>query len=521
MMTPVIMLTGLDNHNVDLAAQAAGASDYLIKSELTAPLLERTIRYSIERKKIERKLIHLAHFDLLTQLVNRGQFRIQLESEIRHNRRTKTSLAVLLLDLDHFKDVNDTLGHSAGDTLLQNVGKRLKSVVRDTDTVARLGGDEFVILATHIQNANDAGTLAEKVITSLDAPITINGHEVMAKASIGIALCLEDGSDIDEILHNADLALYKAKGEGRGRFHFYKNALNRALRQRKDAEVELRAAFTASALTMVYQPRVDLESHQIVGAEALICWQQADGSWTRPNEFAFMSLAETSGMIGPLGEWALREVCRQKRAWNQSGAFTGCIALKLSSFQLRRDKFFNRLLQIIDDNGVELSGIEFGLTEDAIFEPDDAFCRRLDLLRKRGARLAVDGFGSGYSSLPSLQQLAFDTLKIDRHLIDVIEKGREQCAVLEAFIQLGSILDLTVVAEGVERTEQLSRLRQLGCRQAQGDVYTAALEANAFTQWMHAFVRGSLASTQINDDTLSPARQLPTTGANVQIPRSA
>ena len=484
-MAPVIMLTGADSRAIDLAAQAAGAADYLLKRELSAPLLDRAIRYAIERKNVERRLVSLAQRDSLTGLVNRSRFRTLLESAIHHAQRGKTLLAVVLLDLDDFKDVNDTLGHPAGDVLLQQVSVLLESLVRDTDTVARLGGDEFAIIATHLSNAGDASVLARKILSSLSKPIRVADSDVYVSTSICITLCPEDGNDPDQVLKNADLALYKAKAEGRGNSQFYSDKLNAEALARKSIEAELRTALSQNAFRLHYQPKIDLDTGQMVGVEALVRWQRDDGSLTMPDDF--IPAAETSGLIVPLGEWVLREACLQKRAWDRSGLLTGPVAVNLSAVQLRRDEFALGLIKIVDDIGVEPSGIQIEVTESAIMDHGGAGARRLGLLRNRGMQLAIDDFGTGYSSLSHLKRFPVNILKIDRSFVRGIQTDRDDAAIVRAIIQLGASLDLTVIAEGVETAAQVEFLQRRGCRIGQGWYYSKALAPASLAHWMSDF----------------------------------
>lgn len=429
------------------------------------------------------QLTQLAHHDVLTGLANRALFHARLGSELLDAQRAEGRLAVLLLDVDHFKDINDTLGHPVGDELLRRVATRLSALVRSTDMVARLGGDEFALIATHLKTANDAAILGEKIITSSAEPYRIFEHKIFASVSIGIAICPTDGDDTDQLLRNADLALYKAKGEGRGHFQFYDPGLNTAAQKRKQMETAIRGALEQSAFRLHYQPKVDLLTGEMVGVEALVRWYGAHGL-VCPQEF--IPVAEEARLIVPLGEWILREACRQKLAWDQAGMRPFTVAVNLSPVQLRHDEHIGRLMQVIVDTGVDPRGLEIEITESALMERVETVASRLAGFRALGVRLAIDDIGTGYSSLANLKRLSVDVLKIDRSFVRDMEADADDAAIARAVIQLGHSLDLTVVAEGVETPGQAELLNREGCRQAQGFLYSRALDAQALTDWIVA-----------------------------------
>jgi diguanylate cyclase (GGDEF)-like protein len=427
------------------------------------------------------QLQRLAHHDVLTGLANRALFQSQLRADLLDAQRAEGLLGVLLLDIDNFKDINDTLGHPVGDELLKQVAARLSKLVRTTDTVARLGGDEFALIGTHFHEPNDVATLGQKILTSTAKPFGIFEHDIFVSVSIGIAIFPTDGDDPDKLLSNADLALYKAKNGGKGNFQFYDPALNTAAQKRKQTEASIRGALEQSAFCLHYQPRVDLDSGRLVGVEVLVRWQSEDGL-VFPQEF--IAIAEESRLIVPLGEWIVREACVQKLAWEQAGLPAFAIAINLSAVQLRHDEYVRRLMQVIDDTGVDPNGLEIEITESALMEHVDTIACRLRGFRDLGVRLAIDDIGTGYSSLANLKRLSVDALKIDKSFVRDIEIDADDAAITKAIIQLGSSLDLTVVAEGVETPGQAEFLRRQGCRQAQGFLYSAALDAPSLAAWI-------------------------------------
>lgn len=444
------------------------------------------------------RLEQLAHHDVLTGLANRELFQNRLRAHLLDAKRAPGPLAILLLDVDNFKDINDTLGHPVGDELLKQIADRLSGLVRSTDTVARLGGDEFALIGTHFHGADDAAILAQKIVDSAARPFRIFEHDIHVSVSIGIAICPTDGDEPDQLLSNADLALYKAKGEGRGHFQFYDPGLNAAAQHRKRIEASIRAALTQSAFCLHYQPKVDLQTGALVGVEALVRWQSADGL-VYPQEF--IPIAEDSRLIIPLGEWVLREACLQRLAWERDGVRPFGVAVNLSAVQLRHDEHIRRLIRVIEETGVDPGGLEIEITESALMERTEAIARRLGRFRELGVRLAIDDIGTGHSSLANLKRLSVDVLKIDRSFVRDIEVDADDAAITKAIIQLGRSLDLTVVAEGVETAGQVDFLCRQGCRQAQGFLYSPALEAQALADWIgdrvHAGVQESTSGTRV------------------------
>ncbi len=388
-----------------------GATDYLVKGEITGPFLSRAIRYAVERKKVERHLKYLAERDALTGLSNRMVFQIRLDDAIVNAKRTGSMLAILLLDLDHFKDVNDTLGHPVGDSLIKETAKRLESCTRATDTVARLGGDEFGIIATNIAHPDDIIILAQKITERLAEPVLVDGHQVFTSSSIGITIYPFDNGDPDQILKHADLALYQAKCTNRGTFEFYDAELNEKMHERKSLELELREGLKRQEFVLHFQPKVSVVSGDIVGAEALIRWNHPQHGMVGPD--LFIPVAEATGIIVPQGEWVLREACRQCVAWRREGLPPIPVAVNVSTVQFRRSELVELVSRIIEETGIDPSCLELEITETMIMDKIEATTQILNRLHDLGVRLAIDDFGTGHSSLAYLipTALEFDSRK--------------------------------------------------------------------------------------------------------------
>jgi diguanylate cyclase (GGDEF)-like protein len=433
---------------------------------LAAEVEER--RRAMDRlTEAERDVRRLAHHDPLTGLPNRLLFQDRLGQALAHARRERVGAAVMILDLDDFKGVNDTLGHAAGDRLLHLLAGRLGGAIRATDTLARLGGDEFAVVQPALREPEDAMTLARKLIGTLDAPFALTEHEAHVTASIGIALFPGDGADAGELLKNADLALYRAKREGRGQHRFFEPAMDAELRARRRLERELRRALERDELALVYQPQLDLPTGRITGVEALVRWTHLEcGRVVLPDEF--IPAAEASGLIQPLGAWVLREACRQAAAWRAEGlALT--IAVNVSPAQLRHPDALEAVNEALRVSGLDPGLLELEITEGVLMETfGQGVPNLLGELAAQGVRLAIDDFGTGYSSLAYLKRLPVQRIKIDRSFVRDIGSDPEDEAVVQAIVSLGHTLGKEVVAEGVESEAQLAFLRRLGCDAVQG-----------------------------------------------------
>jgi diguanylate cyclase (GGDEF)-like protein len=431
-----------------------------------------------EAIQAEARIAHMAHHDALTGLPNRSLLRERMEEGLARVRRGG-ALAVLCLDLDHFKAVNDTLGHPVGDALLKAATKRLRDCVRETDTVARLGGDEFTILQA-IERPEQAGALARRVIETLREPFEIEGHQVVIGTSVGVTYAPTDGLDPDVLLRNADMALYLAKADGRGTCRFFEPAMDARLQERRRLELDLRRALTASEFELHYQPVVDAQSSRVVGFEALLRWNHPERGQVSPTEF--IPLAEEIGLIVPLGEWVLREACREAAAWPHGVK----VAVNLSPVQFRSPALLHAVVSALAASGLSPLRLELEITESVLLHDSAATLALLHQLRELGVRIAMDDFGTGYSSLSYLRSFPFDKIKIDRSFVRELGDKADCLAIVRAVAGLGASLGITTTAEGVETPEQLARVREQGCTEVQGYLFSRPRPASE--------VRGLLAA---------------------------
>jgi diguanylate cyclase (GGDEF)-like protein len=421
---------------------------------------------------------HISRHDPLTSLPNRQLFLDRLDQELAHALRDGRMVAVMSVDLDRFKQVNDSFGHPVADRLLQAVAERLKSHVRASDTVARMGGDEFAFALAGVKDAADAGDLARKILDSLACdPLTVADNEIFVAASIGISIYPCDGQDTTELVRNADAALHHAKNEGRNNFQYYAAQMNATARQRLTLETELRRALTRKEFTLHYQPKIALASGKIAGMEALLRWQNPERGLVAPGEF--IPLLEETGLILPVGEWVLHAACEQARAW-QEGGFPGVrIAVNLSALQFRQPNLAATIEYMLRRNGLDpgSGSLELELTESMLMRSADEAVTTLNQLQEMGVQLSIDDFGTGYSSLSYLKSFPINSLKIDQSFVRDIT-CRDGGAVVSAIIALGHSLGLKVIAEGVETSEQLGYLRKAGCDEVQGYLFSRPVPAS-------------------------------------------
>ena len=478
---PFIVLTDNECQEVDAEAMKSGAADYLVKSEITAPLLARAIRYAIERKRVERRLTFLAECDALTGLANRAVFHSRLADAIAQAHRNNSVMAVLLLDLDQFKDVNDTLGHPVGDLLIQQAAKRLSQCTRASDTVARLGGDEFAVVATNLAQTEDITVLARKISEALAEPFDLDGNQISTSASIGITVYPLDNGDPHQILKHADLALYQAKRTSRGSFHYYDAELNAQAQQRKWLENQMRTALESQQFILYYQPKVNIVGGEVVGAEVLLRWRHPEQGMVGPDQF--IPIAESTGLIVPLGEWVVREASKQCVAWRRQGLPPIPLAINVSAVQFRRSELVESIAEIIEETQIDPNWLELEITESMIMDRADPMMALLHRLHEIGIRLAIDDFGTGHSSLSYLRRFSVDTLKIDRSFVRNVENDADDATIAKAIISLGKSLNLRVIAEGVETERQLDFLREHGCEEAQGFFFSRPVSADDFAGW--------------------------------------
>ncbi|HEX6996482.1 MAG TPA: EAL domain-containing protein [Gammaproteobacteria bacterium] len=419
-----------------------------------------------ERKRAEQRVQYLASHDEMTGLPNRAMFTELLERAIASARRGRRKLAVLFVDLDRFKLINDSLGHEAGDRLLREIATRFKAVLRSSDVVARLGGDEFIVLVEEIRRPAQAGQVARKLLSAAIKPIHIMGQECRVTASVGIALYPGDGDDARTLIKKADLAMYCAKEEGKNDFQFYTEAAGSMSIERLTLETQLRRALEREEFTLQYQPKVNIASGEITGAEALLRWWNPDLGAVSPARF--IPVAEDTGLIVPIGRWVLRTACAQNVAWQKQGLPPIRMGVNLSPRQFKDPRLLRDISDVLEQTGMAPELLELEITESVVMHDVDRAVKKLAAIKDMGVRLAIDDFGTGYSSLAQLKRFPIDTLKVDRSFIREIPKQVEDEAITEAIIAMGRTLGVTVVAEGVENAEQQRFLRRRGCHEMQG-----------------------------------------------------
>jgi diguanylate cyclase (GGDEF)-like protein/PAS domain S-box-containing protein len=432
-------------------------------------------------KAAQRQLEYLATYDTLTGLPNRNLFYDRLQHGVEKASRDGKRLALFFVDLDNFKTINDTLGHEMGDRLLAQVADRLSACTRREDTVARLGGDEFAIITEDVAHPGaEAAITARHMIAALSAPFKLDNQEVFVSASIGIALFPDNGRDAAALLRNADTAMYKAKDLGKNSYHFFTEELDMRAAERAATENGLRHALKHDEFFLFYQPQMELDSGCIVGFEALLRWQHPDFGLLLPEHF--IPVAETSGLIVPIGKWVMRTACRQIRDWSRQGLGDFRIAVNLSARQFRQKKFAEAIREIIEEMEIEPSNLEVELTESTLMDDAEHAGRVLRQLKEMGVHIAIDDFGTGYSSLQYLKKFPIDHLKIDSHFVNDIATNRDDAAIAMAIITMGHSMQMKVVAEGVETSEQLAFLRASGCDVIQGYIVNMPLSVgNAAT----------------------------------------
>jgi len=426
-------------------------------------------------KNSQAKLAHLAHHDPLTGLPNRLLASDRIHHAIQRAQRKKSQIALFFVDLDHFKDINDSFGHPVGDELLMRVALLLRGNVRVEDTVARLGGDEFTILMEDVEDIDGVAMLANKILEVFSTPLAIFEHQLHISPSIGISMYPRDGHDSDELIKNADTAMYRAKEKGRNNFQFYESALGAEVLERVTLESDLRRALEQDELLLHYQPQISLESGKLVGVEALIRWQHKQKGMMAPDRF--IPLAEESGLIVPIGSWVLNCACTQFMAWKSSGLDLEYVAVNISGIQIERGDLVEVVRNTCEVTGIRPEWIELEITENAVMRKPELFISILEGIRAMGVRLAIDDFGTGQSSLSWLKELDVDTLKIDRSFIMDIPRDNDDVAIASAILALGKSLQLDIVGEGVETAEQEQFLRQNGCHLGQGYLYSRPVPA--------------------------------------------
>lgn len=437
-----------------------------------------------DAKKAHETIQKLAFTDPLTGLANRHKFYTRFSDALTAAGRLKKQVALLFVDLDKFKEINDTHGHATGDALLVEVANRLREEFRKVDTVARLGGDEFAIIATNLQDASDINVIADRVVKRIAEPILIDGLELDTAASIGISFYPNDDTDADQLIRKADLALYQAKDGGRNTYRLYDDQMHQASRARKEIEKQLELAVKREEFVLYYQPLINTSDNRVSGAEALIRWQHPERGIVPPMEF--IPIVESSGLIVPIGEWVLRQACAQNKAWQDAGLPPFRLAVNISPRQFQDENLFAVVESALEQAGLEPKWLELEITEGVFIEDISTMSARLEQFRELGVGLSIDDFGTGFSSLSYLTRLPVHRFKIDRSFVKNLSTDRNDEAIVKAVVNLAHSLDLKVVAEGVETSRHLEHLRRLNCDEVQGYYFSRPLPASEFAEWVSA-----------------------------------
>ncbi len=454
-----------------------------------------TVQDTTEREKAESQIRLLAYYDGLTGLPNRERFKEQAERAMSAAQRGGTKMALIYIDLDHFKRINDTLGHTAGDTVLRGVAKALTNIVRGTDIVAkvdaetsvssslaRLGGDEFTIMLTGLSRSESAARVAKRILQALSRPLRIDDREYVVTGSMGIAVYPDDGADVDLLLRNADIAMYAAKEDGRNNYRFFSEEMNARMLERLAIESDLRKALERDELLLHYQPQVESLTGKVVAFEALVRWEHPTKGMVPP--FEFIHIAEETGLIIPLGEWVMRAACEQATSWHRAGYAEMRVSVNIASQQLTESDLVATVQKVLESTGLDGAHLEFELTESSLMSDVETTTQTLWNLKKIGLSLAVDDFGTGYSSMNYLKRFPLDALKIDRSFVRDLNVDANDAAIAKAVIALAKALDLSTIAEGVEEEEQLAFLRALGCDLIQGYYFSRPMPADEIIEFL-------------------------------------
>jgi diguanylate cyclase (GGDEF)-like protein len=489
---PIVVLTGHRDDTVALEAVQHGAQDYLIKGHADGDAVARSIRYAIERKRAQEHLAYLAQYDHLTGLANRTLFCDRVSQALARSRRAETPLALLFLDLDQFKAINDTLGHDVGDLLLQAVADRIRRSVREVDTAARMGGDEFTVLLESVPSARDAAAVAQKILAAIAQPVTLNGHELSITASMGLTIFPDDGATIRDLLKHGDTAMYRAKRHGGDGYRFYTPSMSVEALERLRLESDLQRALAGDEFVLHYQPQEDLAGG-VAGMEALLRWRRAGHGLVQPA--AFLPFAEEEGLIVPIGEWAIRAACEQRRRWQESGQAPLRVAVNLSARQLLQKDLAGVVARILADTGLDPAMLELELPEHALLGDARGSLAALMELKRLGLRLSIDDFGTGCSALRSLKTLPVDVLKIDQSFVHGVSANPHDEAIITAIIGLAHGLGIKVIAEGVETARQRDFLRDRGCDAIQGFLLCPPLPPDLALDWARREAPGRVSGT--------------------------
>ncbi len=442
------------------------------------------VRDISERECAKEKIYRLVNFDTLTKLPNKTLFNDRLHIAMAHAKRNREQLAVLFLDLDRFKIINDSLGHHVGDLVLQEVAERLQLCIRDEDTVCRMSADEFIILLTDIEKSSNITKIITRMTATLSMPFIVGENELRITSSIGISIYPHNGHTPEVLVKHAELAMYHGKENGRNNYQFFTESLNEVVSERLSLENSLRLAIERNEFVLYYQPQIDINTSKLIGVEALIRWNHPQNGLISPAKF--IPVAEDTGLIIPIGEWVLREVCQQHFTWLDFGLPGIQIAVNVSAIQFQEKQFFFTLQEILRSYNMNPAYLELELTEGILMRDATTATKELHSLKKLGVKLSIDDFGTGYSSLQYLSQFPIDKLKIDQTFIRAMTTHASSLAIVESITSLADKLHIKVIAEGVENNEELKILQKCGCNEVQGYYFSKPLPADKFIEWYYA-----------------------------------
>jgi diguanylate cyclase (GGDEF)-like protein len=486
-LVPVVVMVDDDDEALALKAVEVGARGHLIKCALSPGALVWSLQHAIRNQRMflelniaRERARQLATYDQLTGFANRSLFQDRLDQAVASARRNRQKLAVLFLDLDEFKLINDSLGHLSGDAMLRLAAQRIATCLRKSDTGARLGGDEFAILLTNLADETDAGRVAEKLLSMMRQPIALKDREHLITASIGIAVFPRDAASSEELLKHADMAMYAAKSSGRDRYTFFTQGQNGEVLERAARANRLRAALESRELALFYQPVIDATRGRVIGAEALIRWWHPQLGLMLPAQF--LGVAEESQLIVSIGEWVLRTACEQAARWQQSGHEGFRIAVNVSPHQFQSGDFIAMVRDSLRDTGLRPDSLELEITERSLLSGGQRTLAQFAMLRGLGVRMAIDDFGTGYSALAYLKQLPIDVLKIDQSFVRAVATDPADATITSTIVQMARALNITTIAEGVETTEQMQLLASYGCNRMQGYLFSEGVEPEAFAK---------------------------------------
>lgn len=500
--TPILMVTGLDDIEAIHKCFDSGATDFITKP-INWAVLNYRVKYMLRASDAfldvvdkQRQIQELAFFDHLTGLANRTLFKDTLEEALTECTKEEQQLAVLFMDLDRFKTINDTLGHHVGDYLLKNVAERVNSCIRESDTfsrlnkrnskhyISRLGGDEFTVLLPQLQEPEDAGRVARRINERLSEPFLLEDTEIYISVSIGISIFPLDGIEAEELMKHADLAMYYAKDKGKNNFQYYKKALNIKARERLDFENDVRKAVHGDEFELYYQPQIDLKSGNIIGAEALTRWRHAIRGMVSPVDF--IPAIEELGLIIPFTDWVIRRSGQQQLEWKNAGVKQIRIAINISSKHFVEQKIPEKINQVLQEFNLSAEFLELELTESVLADQSEETLNTLKHIKELGMTISVDDFGTGYSSMVYLKTFPIDIVKIDRFFINDILTSSQDAAIVKAIIAMAHSMKMKVIAEGIEEPEQFSLLQSMGCDYGQGFLFSHAINATDFAQMVQS-----------------------------------